>query len=109
MKCTVEDCQGRVEASAPLWFSLDGSGTWSVEGVDDHSAWFKCDHQEHDNATLLFHERLAAYIESILPGSTWEGSDPRGPVTHLKPWVALDSIALILQQVGTVTWPRTKS
>ncbi len=70
MKCQTEGCEGRVEADAPIWFTLDDDGAWSIFGVNDHSVTFTCDHHEHQNYTKELYESLVTYLESILPGST---------------------------------------
>lgn len=81
VRCRHPRCTGAVEAGARIWFDLDADGTWTVGGVCDDGATIHCDAHEHDNSTPELHRSLSAYIESILPGTTWAGSDPRRHTT----------------------------
>ena len=81
MPCRRSNCHGVVEASARIWFDLDDRGRWSIYGVCDEAATICCNEHEHDNDTPQRSRSLAAYIESLLPGSTWAGSDPRRRLT----------------------------
>lgn len=76
--CATPGCDGRVEAAVKLWLDLDADGTWSVYGVNDEGATISCDANEHDNWAAVEGkaESLSAFLEELLPGSTWEGSQP---------------------------------
>lgn len=75
--CNVTGCDGRIEATAPLWLKLDEDGSWSVYGIGDEASRITCDENDHDNWTPTLDKSLSAFIEEILPGTTWVGSDPR--------------------------------
>jgi hypothetical protein len=76
IRCARSDCAGVVEASVQLWLILHADGGWSVYGVGDETAQIICDAHEHDNTTSVLHKSLSAFLDELLPGATWEGSEP---------------------------------
>lgn len=74
LPCSVEGCEGRIEANAQIWFALDASGRWTVFGVGDEAATITCDDAGHDNETEILGKSLTAFIDELLPGSTWQSS-----------------------------------
>lgn len=76
MKCREKGCENEIEANASIWFSYDQKLGWSVYGIGDEAAEIQCP-DGHDNYTDLLAKELSAFIEYILPGTTWAGSDPQ--------------------------------
>lgn len=76
MECKEPDCGAKIEASAPLWLSYCDEHGWFIDGVGDDCATIQCT-EGHDNYSIPLAKALEAYIESVLPGTTWVGSDPR--------------------------------
>lgn len=77
--CQRRGCTGVVEASVPLWLTLHADGAWSVYGVGDDQAEIVCDEHGHNNVTTVLHKSLTAFLDELLPNSTWEGSAPPRP------------------------------
>lgn len=76
-QCKRPDCEGNVEANPTLYLSAWTDGTWTVEGVADEAAEIVCDAEGHPNHDDLLHKGLSAFLETLLPGTTWQGSDPQ--------------------------------
>jgi hypothetical protein len=76
-QCKRPDCEGNVEANPKLYLSAWADGTWTVDGVGDESVNIACDAEEHENYDDLLHKGLSAFLETLLPGTTWQGSDPQ--------------------------------
>lgn len=77
MKCKEPDCEGTVEANMSVGFTLRDDGEWELVYMGDNEMDITCDASGHDNFTPALAKSLSAHIEEILPGTTWEGSDPR--------------------------------
>jgi hypothetical protein len=77
--CQHPGCAGAIEAAVPLWLTLHGDGTWTVYGVGDEAAEIVCDRHGHDNVTTVLHKSLSAFLDELLPNSTWDGSAPPTP------------------------------
>ncbi|WP_329242824.1 hypothetical protein OG417_44800 [Actinoallomurus sp. NBC_01490] len=71
--CAEEGCVGVIEATVPLWLTLDSDGHWSVYGVGDEAAQIVCDHAEHPNRTRPLHQSLSAFLDELFPSSTVYG------------------------------------
>lgn len=78
--CTVAGCDGKVEAVASLYLDAWKGGTWSLSGVADESADIVCSEGHHKNGTPLLVKGLSAFLETVLPGTTWAGSNPEHPL-----------------------------
>lgn len=83
--CRHPGCSGQVEAAVPLWLTLDADGSWFVYAVGDESAEIICDKHEHDNFTVVLHKSLSAFLDELLPNSTWNGSAPPRPRNEQDP------------------------
>lgn len=80
LKCRVAECLGAVEAGPRLYLSAWADGSWTVEGIGDECADITCDSHEHDNYDRARHTAMTAFLETLLPGATWQGADPRHPL-----------------------------
>ena len=69
-----------VESNPSLYLSAWADGSWSVQGVADEGASIVCDSVGHDNHTNLLDKSMTAFLETILPGTTWQGSNPQHPL-----------------------------
>lgn len=76
MKCKQPDCEADVEANMSAGFTLHDDGSWELDYMADNESRITCT-EGHDNFTVMLDKSLTAYIEDILPGTTWQGSDPR--------------------------------
>jgi hypothetical protein len=74
MICKEQDC-GVVEANMTAGFTLHDDGSWELSYMGDDNGRIACT-EGHDNFTPELDRSLSAYVETILPGSTWEGSAP---------------------------------
>jgi hypothetical protein len=72
IKCRHSGCPGAIEASVPLWLTLRNDGSWTVYGIGDEAAAIVCDQHGHDNFTVVLHKSLAAFLDELVPGSTWD-------------------------------------
>lgn len=71
--CFRSDCTGRTEATVPLWLSREADGSWSVYGVGNEVAAITCEHGHRDHR-LAVAQSLRAFLEELLPGSTWDSA-----------------------------------
>jgi hypothetical protein len=69
--CAEPGCDGHVEASVPLWLSLNIEGQWFVHAVGNESADITCDQAGHPNSTMVLRKSLTAFLDELFPGGTW--------------------------------------
>lgn len=72
--CAEEGCDSVVECNPKMYLSLWADGSWSVEGVEDEAADIICAGEAHDNYTPVLASSLAAFLDTLLPGTTWVGA-----------------------------------
>lgn len=59
-----------------LYVNVYADGSFLVEGVADDAASIQCNVCCKDHHTLALGKAMSAWLEEILPGTTWQGSDP---------------------------------
>ncbi len=79
-QCKESDCGGSVEANPALYLSAWADGSWSISGVGDNEPNISCDASGHENWTEMLDKSMTAFLETVLPGTTWEGSNPQHPL-----------------------------